>query len=141
MLLSFVKGSANPSHCTWRKKINMIWLTETLTFTPCPQHIASITAMIYFHIILQPAVHIYDFYIFMPVNFNKNTLIQSLFLCCKIYTYTYTWSIKLSDYLSFNLVAFFSANLYGSNTNCTRPIFKQSNIPLYQSLRVFVNKQ
>ena len=48
---------------------------------------------------------------------------------------------KAGDYLSFNLVAFFSASLYGSNTNCKRPIFKQSNIPLYQSLRVFVNKQ
>ena len=74
------------------------------------------------------------FSLFVYSNFNKNTLIQLIFLCCYILvtTCTCTWSIKLSDYLSFNLVAFFPASLYGSNTNSARPIFKQSNIPLYQ---------
>ena len=139
MLLSFVKGSANPSHCTWRKKINMavwnanlypppptliyknrrrikvliwkwiiavidatfavakrkqrsrVWIpykpefySFRLSFHNCKSIIASITAMIYFHIILQPAVHIYDFHIFVYSNFNKNTLIQLIFLCCYI---------------------------------------------------------
>ena len=92
--------------------------------------IASITAMIFFHIILHPTVHIYDFHTFMYSNFNKNTLIQ-LNVPLMLHRCACTWSIKLSDYLSFNLVAFFSASLYGSNTN-SRPIFKQSNIPLYQ---------
>ena len=63
--------------------------------------------------------HIWFLYIHVQLTSIKIVLIQSLFLCCKIYTYTGTWSIKLSDYLSFNLVAFFSASVYGSNTNCT----------------------
>ena len=35
---SFLNGSAYPFHCTWSKK-KSTWLTETLTFTPCPQHL------------------------------------------------------------------------------------------------------
>ena len=32
--------------------------------------VASITAMIYFHIILHPAVHIYDFHIFIISSYD-----------------------------------------------------------------------
>ena len=117
----------------FESRTSLNFFSFRLSFHNCTSIIASITAMIYFHIILQPAVHILWFlYIHVQLTSIKNTLIQSLFLCCKIYTCACTWSIKLSDYLSFNLVAFFSASLYGSNTNSARPIFKQSNIPLYQ---------
>ena len=74
-----------------RKQRSRVWIpykpefySFRLSFRNCKSIIASITAMIYFHIILQPAVHIYDFHIFVYSNFNKNTLIQLIFLCCYI---------------------------------------------------------
>ena len=76
-----VKSYMKVDHCSYRRNFcsceKKAWKKKFFLFAT--SKVVSLTAMIYFHIILHPTVHIYDFHIFITTSSSFHGFITNKF--------------------------------------------------------------